>query len=142
MTNCGLHLRGSVMVFRWRIPALIACKFQRPQNTCSSIVFRLARSGGGCLGVQVPAGGIFLVDWWLDLRVRVDSELRKGLDSFVLLISWRIWLSRNDIIFNSHRITSDALVTLIREEAARWCSVGMKNLAVLCQHLRAYGSIA
>lgn len=60
------------------------------------------------LGIQAPTATVSLIVWWLDLRRCVTSDFRKGVDSLILLTWWRLWLARNDIIFNNHCISSDS----------------------------------
>ena len=93
------------------------------------------------LGVQVPMAETPLIDWWLDLRRRVATEFRKGVDSLVLLTCWRLWLSRNDIIFNDRCISSDSLVALIRDDIGRWYEARAKHLVTNMARLCSFGSI-
>lgn len=76
------------------------------------------------LGVHTHPDGTTLLDWWTELRGRVDKVYQRGFDSLALLICWKIWLFYNDEVFNNHHISSDTMVVLIWDEVELWCGAG------------------
>ena len=93
------------------------------------------------LGVQPPPAALSLLDWWMHLRARVRNDFHKGLDSLILLTTWRIWLARIDIVFNGRCISYDTLVALIREDVSQWCHAGTIHLSVISAHLHDFSSV-
>lgn len=72
-----------------------------------------------------------LVDWWLQIRKGNERGTTKGIDSTVLLVSWRIWKVRNDVVFNRRPPVIDSAMSQIFEDAASWIQAGARHLAEL-----------
>ncbi|KAF8664924.1 hypothetical protein HU200_054242 [Digitaria exilis] len=72
-----------------------------------------------------------MVDWWLQIRRSVSKDWRKGVDSMVLLVSWRLWKMRNDCVFNAATPTITELIRLLLEDANLWMQAGASHLAAL-----------
>lgn len=71
-----------------------------------------------------------LVDWWINVR-RGQGALKKGIDSSVMLVSWRIWKARNDVVFNRRSPTARAVMQAVMEEASQWIQAGASRLSGL-----------
>lgn len=74
--------------------------------------------------------GISFVDWWLQARRRKAKSVRKGIDSTVMLVSWRLWKQRNEQVFNNHTPTVPTVVDSLIEDAVR-TQAGAAHLAAL-----------
>lgn len=69
-----------------------------------------------------------LVDWWLQARRGILKSSRKGIDSTVLMVSWRIWKIRNDSVFNNRVATIDQAMRSILEDVRLWAQAGYHHL--------------
>jgi len=70
-------------------------------------------------------------DRWLAVRKAIPKELRKGFDSFTLLILWSLWRERNsnNRVFARKVRWSEELVASILEDA--WARAGFMDLGKL-----------
>jgi hypothetical protein len=59
----------------------------------------------------------------------IPSDLRKGFDSMVLLVTWMIWKERNHRAFDSSCTLPPGLVTVVVEKGNIWIEAGFVNLA-------------
>jgi hypothetical protein len=66
--------------------------------------------------------------WWRD-AIHKRGEQRKGLASFMILISWEVWKERNTRVFNNKATTAPMLVAKIKDEIALWSLAGAKALS-------------
>jgi len=57
-----------------------------------------------------------LADWWLETRNTVLEDIRRALDSIVLLVTWVIWMERNGRSFNNTAKTTTQVVDTVIEE--------------------------
>ena len=101
---------------------VISCPF-------SGLVWReiLSRCG---IAALVPNGDSFPV-WWQQARLRLGKSRRKGFDSLVLLLTWKLWLERNSRVFEGKRSTVPALCSSIANEAHLWKLAGATGLSTL-----------
>lgn len=67
--------------------------------------------------------------WWLRTRKVVPKALRKGFDSLVILVAWRIWKERNARVFDNRHMVATALVQEIRSELQLWYQAGFLKLS-------------
>jgi len=58
----------------------------------------------------------------------VDSEVRKGLNSIIILGAWTIWRHRNDCVFNGASPRLGTALVLAKEEALLWSLARAKGL--------------
>ena len=68
--------------------------------------------------------------WWEKTVSTASGEVRKGLNSLVILGAWTIWKHRNDCVFNGATPSLPTALTLAREEALLWSLAGAKGLDV------------
>ncbi|KAF8727840.1 hypothetical protein HU200_018404 [Digitaria exilis] len=66
--------------------------------------------------LSIPAST--LVDWWLQARRACPKPTRRGIDSTVLMVSWRIWKIRNDCVFNNATASIEQAMTSILQDAS------------------------
>jgi hypothetical protein len=88
--------------------------------------------------VPMPTETDNLQDWWALARKRFRRKEKKGFDSFIILIAWRIWKQRNARIFDNvaRQFSEVQLVEQIVEEWDLWAkaSLGGCNLFARVVH--------
>ena len=70
-------------------------------------------------------------DWWARAEKRVDGQIRKGLNSFILLGAWTIWKHRNRCVFDGASPSMAGALMLAREELYDWGLAGAKDISFL-----------
>ena len=79
--------------------------------------------------LQLPHGRA--LDWWTTSRKLVPRTLRKGLDSFVLLVGWSLWKERNARTFRGESSSASVLFLRIWDDASFWSASGFRGLGAL-----------
>ena len=70
-------------------------------------------------------------DWWEKAEASVVGDLRKGLNSLVILGAWCLWRHRNNCVFNGASPSVAAAISLASEEAHLWSLAGARGLTLL-----------
>lgn len=66
--------------------------------------------------------------WWIQAISRVPKELRKGLNSLVILVAWTIWKHRNRCVFDGIPPSARQVLRQVAdEEAALWRMSGAQR---------------
>jgi hypothetical protein len=76
-----------------------------------------------------PLPGASLSPWWMDARRQVPKELRRGFDSTVLLVSWRVWRERNSRVFDNVASTWAEAASKVLEDGDEWIAAGFSALS-------------
>lgn len=84
------------------------------------------------LTALVPEGADELGSWWLQQRLRLDNDARPAFDSLMLLISWSIWMERNNRTFSRSVAGTQEMFRKVLREAEEWVHAGFKMLAMVC----------
>jgi len=71
------------------------------------------------------------MSWWLRSRRLVDKQRRRGFDSLVFLVGWRLWKERNSRTFALKSLPVAGLVSAILNEAEDWCLAGFRSVREL-----------
>nr|TKW00080.1 hypothetical protein SEVIR_8G085700v2 [Setaria viridis] len=71
---------------------------------------------------------ISLNDWWARAENDVDSDVRKGFNSLIILGAWTIWRHCNDCVFNGASPRVATALILVKEDAQLWSMAGAKGL--------------
>jgi hypothetical protein len=53
------------------------------------------------MDVPTPRESDSLQDWWSIARKRFRKKEKKGFDTFIIMIAWRIWKQRNAKVFDN-----------------------------------------
>ncbi|KAG2538713.1 hypothetical protein PVAP13_9NG351214, partial [Panicum virgatum] len=61
-----------------------------------------------------------LDDWWDKVNNRVESPVRKGLNSVIILVAWSLWNHRNRCVFYGWQLNLIGVLSSIREELHLW----------------------
>lgn len=72
-----------------------------------------------------------LIQWWLQARRGNSKTVQKGIDSTVLLVSWRLWKARNESVFRGQSPTVTGVMNDLMEEASNWVQAGARLLGDL-----------
>lgn len=69
------------------------------------------------------------MDWWLFVRSGRNKRARKGIDATVMLVSWKLWKARNEVVFRAAAPNSNEAMEAIIQEAALWVQADATCLA-------------
>jgi hypothetical protein len=70
-------------------------------------------------------------NWWRKIDGAAQGDLRRGLNSLVILGAWSIWRHRNDCVFNGAVPNVDSVLYLAKEEAGWWSAAGAKGISLI-----------
>jgi len=100
---------------------LASCVFTR------ELWFRLLRPSGW--EQLSPSSHSPLSTLWMDGQYSVPAQLRRGFDSTVLLVSWRLWKERNSRTFDNSVSMVQQVAKLVLEETDEWIAAGFVAIA-------------
>jgi len=81
-------------------------------------------------------------EWWRKMDGAVQSDLRRGGNSLVILGAWSIWRHRNDCVFDNVTPNVNSVLHLAKEEAGRWSAAGAKGISLISAGLQlSWGSL-
>ncbi|RCV36691.1 hypothetical protein SETIT_8G002500v2 [Setaria italica] len=72
----------------------------------------------------------FSASWGRVIRA-APKELRKGLNSLIILVAWEIWKHRNSCVFEGALPNTQVLLQAITNESTLWCLAGASKLREL-----------
>jgi hypothetical protein len=70
-------------------------------------------------------------DWWESSVPRVDGQIKKGLNSIIILVAWSIWNHLNRCVFDAITPNLNGVLLLIREEILLWSLAGARGISHL-----------
>ena len=65
----------------------------------------------------------------------VPKEIRKGLNSLIILVAWELWKHRNAWVFEGANPCVQRVLAVVSEECLLWCWSGAKALQQLLSRL-------
>nr|TKW11472.1 hypothetical protein SEVIR_6G235500v2 [Setaria viridis] len=68
--------------------------------------------------------------WWLAIS-SVPKEVRRGLNSLIILVAWEVWKHRNSCVFENARPFIQEVLRAVHTEGTLWCSAGARKLQEL-----------
>ena len=86
------------------------------------------------LGLQAlapQAGERSFEDWWASTSSRVSGQVKKGVNSIIILGSWSLWSHRNQCVFYGIRPNSSNVIRFIKEEMQQWSFAGARGVSHL-----------
>ncbi|WVZ57357.1 hypothetical protein U9M48_007751 [Paspalum notatum var. saurae] len=100
---------------------LISCVFAREVWTAilSKLGLAFIAPQPGCTGFTC---------WWRQSVKRVGKDMRKGLNSLIILVAWQIWKHRNSCVFEGTRPCVQSIVLAVVVEGSAWCLAGASAL--------------
>jgi hypothetical protein len=98
---------------------LMGCVFAR------QVWFRCLQTFG--LELAIPTASDSLQSWWFEARKRFGKKEKRGFDTLVILISWRLWKQRNARVFGNitRQFSEEALVDQIMLDWELWTKAGL-----------------
>ncbi|KAF8729639.1 hypothetical protein HU200_017588 [Digitaria exilis] len=88
----------------------------------------------GAQELAPTATELSLADWWIRVRKRISKESRKMFDTFIALVTWSIWLERNNRTFNRQARSTLQLQRHIQEQASEWTRARFTAMAPFATH--------
>lgn len=67
-------------------------------------------------------------DWWRKVIKKVPKDLRKGVNSLIILGAWMIWKHRNACVFEGVAPSVNTIMRELKDELSLWCLAGAKKL--------------
>jgi hypothetical protein len=61
----------------------------------------------------------------------VGKDVKKALNSLIVMGAWALWRHRNDCVFNGASLCHAMVLTMVGNEARAWCLAGAKRLPML-----------
>jgi hypothetical protein len=110
---------------------LVGCAFVREVWTIT-----LQRFGLIHLAPQ-PAAARFL-GWWRQAISAAPKEVRKGLNSLIILVAWELWKHRNACVFEKQRPSIQTVLSSVGLEGDLWCLAGASKLKELVSRSSAF----
>ncbi|GJN03643.1 hypothetical protein PR202_ga21110 [Eleusine coracana subsp. coracana] len=65
------------------------------------------------------------------MREGLPKDKKKGIDSLIMITSWHLRKTRNDVVFNGATATATGVVERIREEAKLWVAADAKHIGCI-----------
>jgi hypothetical protein len=65
---------------------------------------------------------------WRRVLKRVKKEVKKGINSLIILVSWCLWKQRNSSVFNGASPSISSIMGILKDEQSLWCMAGAKKL--------------
>nr|TKV94710.1 hypothetical protein SEVIR_9G313500v2 [Setaria viridis] len=69
--------------------------------------------------------------WWGKAIRTVPHDLRKGLNSLIILVAWEIWKHQNSCMYEGLASNLPNLIQVVADECTLWCMVGASKLQEL-----------
>jgi hypothetical protein len=107
---------------------LISCVFAR--EVWTSILSKF-----GLLPIAPLLDCTHFSNWWSQSIKSVGKDMRKGLNSLIILVAWQLWKHCNSCVFEGSRACVQNVVLAVGEEGRTWCLAGASALQdlLLCQ---------
>jgi hypothetical protein len=72
-------------------------------------------------------------EWWGEAERNVPKQKKKGFNSIVSLVAWKIWKHRNACVFENASPNIHAILLSIHEDALLWGLAGVAALRSVWQ---------
>jgi len=71
---------------------------------------------------------VHISSWWKKAIRGAPKEMLKGLNSFIILVSWEVWKHRNSCVFEGATPNVNLLLQTVGDECALCCMAGASKL--------------
>ena len=78
--------------------------------------------------------------WWSGAVNQAPKEVKKGLNSLIILVAWEIWKHWNNCVFEGYSPSVSVDCRKIVQEGNLWCLADNLALSLLCARLVGLGS--
>jgi len=95
----------------------------------------------GLVGIIPTAADSRFYPWWARSSKQVPKELRKGLNSLVILVAWELWKEHNSCVFEGSQPNVQRLLISVKDEGLLWCMAGASNLQELLSRSLGLGTV-
>jgi hypothetical protein len=85
----------------------------------------------GLLPLAPEITDVVFQDWWRKAEQKVPNSKRKGFNSLVILVSWRLWKQRNACVFDGVPPSIRNILQEIHEDVKLWRMAGAKDIRQL-----------
>ena len=70
-------------------------------------------------------------DWWANSSDKVTGQVKKGLNSIIILGAWSLWIHRNHCVFYGGTPNLATIVSAFKEEVRQWALAGARGVSHL-----------
>jgi len=70
-------------------------------------------------------------DWWANSSDKVTGQVKKGLNSIIILGAWSLWIHRNHCVFDGGTPNLATIVSAFKEEVRQWALAGARGVSHL-----------
>ena len=71
------------------------------------------------------------MEWWGGASNRFSGQVKKGVNSIIILGAWLVWKHRNYCIFDGGTPALARVISEFREEAQLWSIAGARGVSYL-----------
>ncbi|WVZ55719.1 hypothetical protein U9M48_006344 [Paspalum notatum var. saurae] len=98
-------------------------------------IWTIVLSNLGMQALSPQPDGKSFSGWWSGAVNQVPKEVKKGLNSLIILVAWEIWKHKNVCVFEGISSSISLVCRNIVQEGNLWCLAGNAALGVLCERL-------
>jgi len=103
---------------------LVSCVFSRQ-------VWFIILQGFGLQDLAPQVGEPSFEEGWENINTRVSGQVKKGLNSIVILGAWTLWNHRNRYVFDGAVPSLSTIASHINEELMHWSFAGARGISFL-----------
>ncbi|CAL5002947.1 unnamed protein product [Urochloa decumbens] len=85
----------------------------------------------GLLNLAPDPSVIRFTGWWRKTVAAAPKEVRKGINSLIILVAWELWKHRNSCVFDNQRPNIQDVLWSVNTEGSIWCMAGACKLQEL-----------
>ena len=69
------------------------------------------------------------IEWWARASSRFSGQVKKGVNSIIILGSWLVWKHRNYYVFDGGTPNLSRVMTAFREDVHQWYVAGARGVS-------------
>ena len=83
-----------------------------------------------CLDILTPQpSDLRFDDWWANSSDRVSGQVKKGLNSIIILGAWTLRIHRNHCVFDGGTPNSATVISAFKDEVRQWALAGAQGVS-------------